>query len=192
MPKLLLFALLTLEFAAAQSPAAEVTALANPAQAPALAQQWVRQSRERVDAVGALLLTGEPADQRKARGVLNDLDELVLPWLTEAPGLRPADEAWRLRTLAEETNQWRRRAAQAIDRQLANREPIPRDPRARSEEPEPLRRVCDEAYRAMLELLQGSEAAGREMRLHWQLPEGRRDAAIRSLRQRPAWRALLR
>lgn len=192
MRKLLLLALLTLDVVTAQSPAAEVKALASPAQAPALAQEWVRQSRERVNAIGGLLLTGDPIDQRKARGVLNDLDELVLPWLTEATSLRPADEAWRLRTLSEEIVQWRRRAAQTIDRQLDNREPLPRDPRAISEEPEPLRRVCDEAYRAMLELLQGSAAADRVMRMHWQLTEPRRDTAIRTQRQTPAWRALLR
>jgi hypothetical protein len=192
MPRLLWIGIFALRLAFAQAPAEQVKALGSPGQAPALAQQWVRESRDRVDAVGGLLATGAAADQRKARGVLNDLDELVLPWLIEAKALRPADEAWRLRTLAEEVGELRRRAAQTIDRQLNNPAPLPRDPRAVSEEVEPVRRVCDEAYRSMLELLQGPANVDRDMRLFLQLPVPRRDTTIRTLRQSGAWRALLR
>lgn len=192
MRKMLCTGVLILEFAWGQAPADEVKALGNPGQAPVLAQRWVEESRRRVQAVGEVLASENLQERRKARAVLNDLEELVLPWLTSTQKLRPEDEAWRLRTLAEESSNWQRKAAQAIERQLANRTRLPVDPEARSEEPPPTLRICDEAYRAMLILLQGNEVADRNMPSYLQSTEARRDVLIQSQRQSASWRKLVR
>jgi len=136
----------------------------------------------------------EEGERRKARAVLNDLEEQALPVLTNLRGLRPEDEVWRLRMLTEEVGEWRRKAARVIDGQLENRDLVPRSGRRVGEGKSPERRVCDEAYGAMVELLRGREAEEVEMRSYWEAEAAmvRRDGLIRTARAGAGWKGLLR
>ena len=177
---------------AGQTPGEEVKALGDPGQGPVLAGRWLAEGRVRAAAVGVLLGSGEESERRKARAVLNDLEEQALPVLTGLRGLRPEDEVWRLRMLAEEMGEWRRKAARSIDAQLGNRASVPRSGRRVGEGKAPERRVCDEAYAAVVELLRGREAMEREMRGYWEGPVAQRDGLIQTARAGAGWKELLR
>ena len=176
---------------AGQTPGEEVKALGDAGQAPVLAGRWLAEGRVRAAAMGVMLGTGNESERQKARAVLNDLEEQALPVLAGARGLRPADEAWRLRMLAEELGEWRRKAARVIDGQLGNREVVPRAGRRVGERKAPERRVCDEAYAAVVELLRGSEAMEREMRGYWAGTAVQREGLIRATRAGAGWKELL-
>jgi len=177
---------------ARQTPGEEVRALGDAGQGPVLAGRWLAEGRVRAAAVGVLLGSKEEGERRKARAVLNDLEEQALPALTGLRGLRPEDEVWRLRMLTEEVGEWRRKAARVIDAQLENRDLVPRSGRRVGEGKSPERRVCDEAYSAMVELLRGREAMEVEMRSYWEAAMVRRDGLIRTSRAGAGWKGLLR
>ena len=176
---------------AGQTPGEEVKALGDAGQAPVLAGRWLAEGRVRAATMGVMLGNGNESERQKARAVLNDLEEQALPVLAGARGLRPADEAWRLRMLAEELGEWRRKAARVIDGQLGNREVVPRAGRRVGEGKAPERRVCDEAYAAVVELLRGSEAMEREMRGYWAGTAVQREGLIRATRAGAGWKELL-
>lgn len=75
--------------------------------------------------------------------------------------------------LAEELGEWRRRAAPVIDAQLGNREIVPRSGRRVGEGKAAERRVCEEAYAAVVE---------REMRGYGDGTVAQRDWLIRTVR----------
>ena len=177
---------------AGQTPGEEVKLLGDPGQGPVLAGRWLAAGRVRAAAVGGLMGSGDEGERRKARAVLNDLEEQALPVLTGLRGLRPEDEVWRLRMLTEELGEWRRKAARLIDAQLVNREWVPRSGRRLGEGKSPERRVCDEAYGAAVELLRGREAMEAEMRGYWESTMMKRDGLIRAVRAGVGWRQLLR
>ncbi len=95
---------------AGQTPGEEVRALGDAGQGPVMAGRWLAEGRVRAAAVGVLLGSKEEGERRKARAVLNDLEEQAPPALTGLRGLRPEDEVWRLRMLTEEVGEWRRKA----------------------------------------------------------------------------------
>jgi hypothetical protein len=178
----------------AQTPADKVREMTSPQQAPALSRSLLETSRQSITQIAALLNSNNEIDRANARAVLNYLEELALPALAETKGLRPEDEVWRVRTMAEIAIDVRQLAARAIDAQLRNCSIVPADPRAVSEVNEGRRRVCDDAYLAMMELIGGKSVAARDLAAARFLgaPEERRDAQIRISRQAPAWRELIR
>lgn len=128
----------------------------------------------------------------KAMELLSRLDELaIVPLLELSETFPPAQQVWALRTVAANAMLFRSRVAQAIDRLLDDRRPVPLPPSRRPvEEPPPPRRICDEAYLAMRRMLNPSEDRERYILnsdVFRHLPENERDEEIQKARSGGIW-----
>jgi|GEM_PF-1799788 len=164
--------------------------------AEALGGKWLEESRTAAAAAAVVWRTGDAAERRKARLVLNEMEEAALPPLLKTEGdLDPDEQIWRLTMVVETLGELRKSAAVMLDHQLSNKQPAPLPSIPGAEGKPPARRVCDEAYVLMSRLATAgplSEAVLSKMRQFQRLPESERDAKIQRARQTTAWRSLLR
>ena len=125
----------------------------------------------------------DPMSAFKARSLAGRLEELVAGTLLDAPP--PADAAtavWTVTAATAATVALRARVAERVRILLGDRRllpPQPVDPRV--EEPVRPRRVCDEAYGLLRELLNTGESRPAFVMDQWaflRLPESGRDAEI--------------
>jgi len=129
------------------------------------------------------LAAGAPsARAAQARVLVGRLDELAASALLDAAPADASTEVWMVATAAAAIVGLRSRIARRVQPMLADRRvlpPGPADPRV--EEPVRPRRVCDEAYLTLRELLNTAETRNAFVMDRWaflRLPEPERDAEI--------------
>lgn len=173
----------------------QIKKLPSPEGAPALATKLLQESRSAAAAAVTVWIGSDPASREKARAVLNEMEEVALRPLLNASGkLTAQDQVWRMTMVVETLGDLRRDAAGMLNRQLTNKQLVPEHKATPGVEGrEPPRRVCDEAYMLMSQLVAaspGSEDFLLRMRQFLQLPEARRDVEIQRARESAAWRSL--
>ena len=166
----------------------QIEQIPSPAAAPGLAARLLKESRAPATAAVDAWQSGNGEYRRKARAVLNDMEEAALPPLLNLDArLTPDDQVWRMTMVVETIGDLRRQAALMLDRQLDNKQPSSVSPPAAG------RRICDDAYLLMNQLAAAnpqSEEVLLRARAFIRLTESGRDAEIRRARQSSAWRAL--
>lgn len=181
--------------AAEQDVMQRIRQLPSPGRAMSLGADLLTESRAPAAAAAEVWQTGDPAMRRKARTVLNEMEEAALDPLLKAGGkLDPDEQVWRMTMVVETIGDLRRSAAAMLDRQLTNKQPAPLPSMPGAEERDPSRRVCDEAYLLMSRLTAtdpDSEAFLLRMRRFSRMPVPARNAEIQRARNSAAWRGLL-
>lgn len=142
------------------------------------------------------LATAGPATAPRARVLASRLEELAAGALLDAPAAPdPATEVWMVGTATAAAVHLRGRIAERLRRLLADRRVLsspPPDPRV--EEPVRPRRVCDEAYAMLRELMNVGEGRAALVMDRWafeRLPESDRDAEIARVQGGGAFTRLL-
>jgi hypothetical protein len=170
----------------AQLPSAE--------QSSAVSERLLLESRAPAAATVKVWLEGDRSSREKARAVLSDLEEAALdPLLKVQRPLTPEDQVWRLTMVVETVSNLRQSTVRVLAKQLSNTQPVPVPTSEVTEEREPPRRVCDEAYMLMSRLLAPNPQSVDfvlRMREFVRLPVTRRDAEIRRVRQSSASRGV--
>lgn len=120
----------------------------------------------------------------KARSLVGRLDELAAGTLLDAPASSDAAAAvWTVAAATAASVGLRARVAERVRALLGDRRVLPevQPPDRRVEEPVRPRRVCDEAYGLLRELVNTGESRTAFLMDQWaflRLPEGERDAEI--------------
>lgn len=125
----------------------------------------------------------DPMSAFKARSLAGRLEELVAGTLLDAaPPADAATAVWTVTAATAATVGLRARVAERVRALLGDRRLLPAQPAdTRVEEPVRPRRVCDEAYGLLRELLETGESRPALVMDRWaflRLPEAERDAEI--------------
>lgn len=147
-------------------------------------EQRVRAELSALPACLAELASGsDPVLVARARSLIAGLgSSAAAPLLDSAVGRSPEQEVWRLGTLAAAAVGLRGLVGERLRACLGDRRPVPLPPADEPVEERPVpRRVCDEAYLLLRELMATGESRSElvmESRLFLRAPETDRDAEI--------------
>ena len=164
---------------------AELDALP-PGQVPAMAALARRVRGEALVLPNAALQRAEGADAARvlaARHLVGELDDLTVGAILDAVSPSSVEhQVWRLGTAVAAIVSLRARAAERLRGALGDRRRVPIEPYPPHIEEQPYpRRVCDEAYLMLRELLHLGESRGGfalEVRAYLRLADDEKDAEI--------------
>ena len=164
---------------------AELDALP-PGQVPAMASLARRVRGEALELPNAALRRAESADAGRvlaARHLVGELDDLTIRAILDAASPPSIEhQVWRLGTAVAAIVSLRARAAERLREALGDRRRVPIEPYPPHIEEQPYpRRVCDEAYLMLRELLHVGESRGRfalDARAYLRLTDDEKDAEI--------------
>jgi hypothetical protein len=169
---------------------------AGPTDLAAALARDVRATASALPAEAVRLAGAGPAIAPRARMLVSQLEELAAGPLLGAPASPdPSTEVWMIGAATAAAVNLRGRVAQRLQPMLADRRLLagpPPDPRV--EEPVRPRRVCDEAYALLRELVNVAEGRSALVMDRWafeRLPESERDAEIARVQGGAAFARLL-
>jgi len=156
----------------------------------ALAAEFVTSARAASRAAVALSLDTDEEVASNARRLLLYLEDLAIFPLLEANPRLPLQRAALITQAVEAELSLRRKVMVRLDRLLDDTTPVPTQASARAEQKPPPRRICDEAYLLMRQVVHFGEPpmdAAVQAKLFLNAPDDFKDAQIKKARASGTW-----
>jgi len=160
-----------------------------------LSQKVLKEVRTPLEAIIRIWSLPDKNSSAKAAFMIDELGELAIgPLLTVDTSKDVPKQIWRISAIVEAELALRTKIAAHLDKLLDDKTPVPMPDFGPIEEPPPPRRVCDEAYTAMRQLLNVTESREQQFMnieefLH--LPDKEKDAEISKVRKLKKWTEFL-
>lgn len=167
-----------------------------PSELYELARELSKEGHEPARVAIQLWLGPDSALSAKARTLLDALEDLALVPLSKVRTEQPPvlELLWWMQNVTSVEVGLRRQIGRQLRGLLENKAPIPKRPRLEPvEETDPARRVCDEAYlhlRQLVHLDETQEDYLQNRRTFLHLPDALKDAEIKKVQQGKQWAAI--